>query len=180
MVAESGLGHPWHPTAAAQEKARQAPVSSVPVSYMQGQHLRNYSERTAEGLNFSRQIIASCEVAGQCRYLGHGPRGQHHTCVGTTHSAAGSNRPVTESSSGVRSRIRTISNSCRSITATCPSTKYTPMWWAYTESVGMGAAYFRDIQNEDHFTFFAAMDHVHGDATLIGTTMMKPTACIRR
>ena len=56
----------WHPTAAAQEKARQAPVSSVPVSYMQGQHLRNYCERTAAGLNFSRQIIATCDVPGQC------------------------------------------------------------------------------------------------------------------
>ena len=56
----------WHPTAEAQEKAQRAPVSSVPVSYMQQQHLRNYSERTAAGLSFSRQIIASCEVAGQC------------------------------------------------------------------------------------------------------------------
>ena len=56
----------WHPTAAAQEKARRAPVSSVPISYMQRQHLRNYCERTAAGLNFSRQIIASCDVAGQC------------------------------------------------------------------------------------------------------------------
>lgn len=56
----------WHPTAAAAEKARQAPVSSVPVSYMQGQHLRNYRDRTAAGLNFSRQIIATCEVAGTC------------------------------------------------------------------------------------------------------------------
>src|SRR3978361_472152 len=56
----------WHPTVAAQEKARQAPISSVPVSYMQGQHLRNYCERTAAGLNFSRQIIASCDMPGQC------------------------------------------------------------------------------------------------------------------
>lgn len=56
----------WHPTTAAAEKARQAPASSVPVSYMQGQHLRNYHERTAAGLDFSRQIIATCEVPGQC------------------------------------------------------------------------------------------------------------------
>ncbi len=49
----------WHPTAAAAEKVRQAPASPVPVSYMQGQHLRNYHERTAAGLDFSRQIIAT-------------------------------------------------------------------------------------------------------------------------
>ena len=56
----------WQPTAAAREKARHAPVSTVPVSYMQRQHLRNYHDRTDAGLNFSRQIIASCEVAGEC------------------------------------------------------------------------------------------------------------------
>ena len=54
----------WHPTAAAKDKARQAKISAVPVSYMQSQHLRNYSERTAAGLNFSRQIIASCADPG--------------------------------------------------------------------------------------------------------------------
>jgi hypothetical protein len=56
----------WHPTDATSETARRAPVSAVPVSYMQLQHLRNYCERTAAGLNFSRQIIAACDVAGQC------------------------------------------------------------------------------------------------------------------
>ena len=56
----------WHPTPTAQERAGRAPVSSVPVSYMQGQHLRNYCDREAAGLNFSRQIIGSCEVAGTC------------------------------------------------------------------------------------------------------------------
>ena len=59
-------GHLLAPDGRGEEKVRHAPVSSVPVSYMQGQHLRNYSERTAAGLNFSRQIIASCDVAGHC------------------------------------------------------------------------------------------------------------------
>ena len=36
-----------------------------------------------------------------------------------------------------------------------------------------GCFTFGVIQHEDHFAFFAAMDHVHGDATLIGTTMME-------
>ena len=66
MVVEPGLGDLLASDGRGAGKARQAPVSSVPVSYMQGQHLRNYCERTAAGLNFSRQIIASCDVAGQC------------------------------------------------------------------------------------------------------------------
>ncbi len=32
---------------------------------------------------------------------------------------------------------------------------------------------FGIVQSEGSFTFFAAMDHVHGDATLIGTTMLE-------
>jgi hypothetical protein len=36
-----------------------------------------------------------------------------------------------------------------------------------------GCFTFGIIQGESHFTFFAAMDHVHGDATLIGTTMLE-------
>ncbi|MDT5211268.1 MAG: mycolipenoyl-CoA---2-(long-chain-fatty acyl)-trehalose mycolipenoyltransferase, partial [Mycobacterium sp.] len=56
----------WQATTAAQEKARQAPVSSVPVSYMQAQHLRGHFRQIAAGLDYSRQIIATCEVPGQC------------------------------------------------------------------------------------------------------------------
>jgi hypothetical protein len=36
-----------------------------------------------------------------------------------------------------------------------------------------GCFTFGVIQYDDYFAFFAAMDHVHGDATLIGTTMME-------
>src|SRR5260370_42578854 len=36
-----------------------------------------------------------------------------------------------------------------------------------------GCFTFGIIQGENHFTFFAAMDHVHGDATLIGTTRLE-------
>lgn len=39
----------WHPSAASLEKARQAPVSAVPASYMQAQHLRGFCEFGARG-----------------------------------------------------------------------------------------------------------------------------------
>ena len=57
-----GVVTSWHPTSAAMAKARQAPVSAVPVSYMQGQHIRGVYEQAAKGLDYSRQIIATCEV----------------------------------------------------------------------------------------------------------------------
>lgn len=162
----------WHPTATSADKARLAPVSSVPVSYMQGQHLRNYCERTSAGLNFSRQIIASCDVPGRCdvaamdqalnAYL------RRHDTFRSWFEQAGDGdfirhaitdpddiefEPVdhgTMTPDEIRAHVIAIPN---------------PLEW--------GCFTFGIIQCEDHFTFFAAMDHVHGDATLIGTTMLE-------
>ncbi|BBY18331.1 condensation domain-containing protein [Mycolicibacterium litorale] len=162
----------WHPTAEAVEKARQAPVSSVPVSYMQGQHLRNYSEREAAGLNFSRQIIASCEVPGRCDVsaMDHAVNSYLRR-----HDTFRSWFERTDEGDFIRHAIEdpadiefvpidhgdmTIDEIQAHVVA-IP----TPLEWAcFTFGV---------IQNEDYFTFFAAMDHVHGDATLIGTTMLE-------
>jgi hypothetical protein len=162
----------WHPTAEAREVARQAPVSSVPVSYMQRQHLRNYSERTAAGLNFSRQIIASCDVAGQCDVAA-----MDHA-VNTylrRHDTFRSWFERTDDGQFIRHTIGDPAQmefvpvdqghmSVDEIHAHVVGIPSPLEWACFT---------FGIVQNDDHFTFFAAMDHVHGDATLIGTTMME-------
>ncbi|SEH51725.1 Condensation domain-containing protein [Mycolicibacterium rutilum] len=162
----------WHPTAAAVEKARQAPVSSVPVSYMQGQHLRNYCERTAAGLNFSRQIIASCEVAGQCDIaaMDHAVNAylRRHDTFRSWFEHAGDGefiRHALEDPADIEfvpidHGTMTVEQ-IREHVVGIPS----PLEW--------GCFTFGIIQNDGRFTFFAAMDHVHGDATLIGTTMLE-------
>ena len=162
----------WHPTVAAQEKARRAPVSSVPISYMQGQHLRNYSERTAAGLNFSRQIIASCEVAGQCDIsaMDHAVNAylrRHDTFRSWFEQTADGefirhaiNDPADIEFVPIDHGNMTVDEIYAHVVA-IPN----PLEW--------GCFTFGIVQNESHFTFFAAMDHVHGDATLIGTTMVE-------
>jgi hypothetical protein len=162
----------WHPTAAAIDKVRNAPVSSVPVSYMQGQHLRNYCERTAAGLNFSRQIIASCDLPGQCdvsamdhalnAYLRRHDTFRswfEHTGNGefTRYSVSD---PADIEFEPVDHGHMTVDEIHAHVVA-IPS----PLEW--------GCFTFGIIQSASHFTFFAAMDHVHGDATLIGTTMLE-------
>ncbi len=162
----------WHPTAAAQEKARKAPVSSVPVSYMQGQHLKNHCERTSAGLNFSRQIIASCEVAGECDIAA-----MDHAVNAylRRHDTFRSWFSRTDDGDFIRHALDDpddiefvpVEHGHMSVdeihahVVDIPS----PLEW--------GCFTFGVIQNEGHFAFFAAMDHVHGDATLIGTTMME-------
>jgi mycolipenoyl-CoA---2-(long-chain-fatty acyl)-trehalose mycolipenoyltransferase / long-chain-acyl-CoA---trehalose acyltransferase len=168
----SGSVTSWHPTAEAQEKARRAPVSSVPVSYMQRQHLRNYSERAAAGLNFSRQIIASCEVAGQCDVsaMDHAVNAylrRHDTFRSWFEQGADGEfirhaikDPTDIEFVPIDYGTMTLDEIHAHVVA-IPN----PLEW--------GCFTFGIIQNESHFTFFAAMDHVHGDATLIGTTMME-------
>jgi hypothetical protein len=162
----------WHPTPAAQEKARAAKISPVPVSYMQGQHLRNYCDRRDAGLNFSRQIIASCEVAGQCDVDAMDHAVNEYL---RRHDTFRSWFERTDDGTFVRHALddpadiefipvdqgHMTEDEIRGHVVAIPS----PLEW--------GCFTFGIVQNEDHFTFFAAMDHVHGDATLIGTTMME-------
>lgn len=171
-VLKPGSVTSWHPTTAAAAKARQTPVSSVPVSYMQSQHLRNYCERTAAGLNFSRQIIASCEVAGECdisamdqavnAYL------RRHDTFRSWFEHAGEGkfiRHAIEDPADIEfvpiDHGRMTVDEIQAHVVAIPG----PLEWACFT--------FGIIQNDGHFTFFAAMDHVHGDATLIGTTMLE-------
>ncbi|MDT5172531.1 MAG: mycolipenoyl-CoA---2-(long-chain-fatty acyl)-trehalose mycolipenoyltransferase, partial [Mycobacterium sp.] len=162
----------WHPKATAQEKVRQAPISSVPVSYMQGQHLRNYCERTSAGLNFSRQIIASCDVPGHCDIsaMDHALNAylRRHDTFRSWFEDAGDGQFIRHSISDPADiEFEPINHGHMTVdeihahVVSIPS----PLEW--------GCFTFGIIQGEGHFTFFAAMDHVHGDATLIGTTMLE-------
>ncbi|MGE0218034.1 condensation domain-containing protein [Mycolicibacterium sp.] len=162
----------WHPTAAAVEKARRAPVSSVPVSYMQRQHLRNYCDRTAAGLTFSRQIIASCEVSGRCDIaaMDHAVNAylRRHDTFRSWFEHTGDGEFVRHSLEDpadiefvpTEHGAMSVEEIHAHVVAIPP-----PLEW--------GCFTFGIVQNEDRFTFFAAMDHVHGDATLIGTTMLE-------
>lgn len=56
----------WHATPAANAKACEAPVSTVPPSYQQAQHLRRYSDHRARGLDMSRLMIFTWDIPGRC------------------------------------------------------------------------------------------------------------------
>ena len=44
----------------------EAPVSTVPASYMQAQHIRGFHEFADRGLDYSRLVIVSWDEPGQC------------------------------------------------------------------------------------------------------------------
>ena len=171
-VPSPGVVTSWHPTTAAKEKAHRAPVSSVPVSYMQGQHIRGVYHQAEAGLDYSRQIIATCEVPGQCdisamntalnAYLQ-----RHDTyCSWFEYDGTGDIvRRKLENSADIE--FEPVENGqmnaedARKHIVDIP----TPMEW--------GCFSFGVVQSEENFTFYASIDHVHGDAALIGITMLE-------
>lgn len=56
----------WHASAAAVEKAHNAPVSPIPPSYQQSQHLRRFADHAKHGLDMSRLMIFSWDMPGRC------------------------------------------------------------------------------------------------------------------
>ncbi len=56
----------WHASPASLKKAAEAPVSPVPASYQQAQHLRRYSDHVARGLDMSRLMVFTWDMPGHC------------------------------------------------------------------------------------------------------------------
>lgn len=162
----------WHPTNAALRKAHQAPVSSVPVSYMQAQHIRGVYHQEAAGLDYSREIIATCEVPGQCdiqamnqainSYL------RRHDTYRSWFEYAGEGEVIRHTISDPADiefepvdHGEMTAEEARKHIVDIPS----PLEW--------GCFSFGIVQSENHFDFYASIDHVHGDAALIGITMLE-------
>src|SRR6201999_3899173 len=55
-----------HASPASRAKALQAPVSTVPIGYMQAGHLRGYVEFAAKGFDYSRVVMGSWDIPGSC------------------------------------------------------------------------------------------------------------------
>ncbi|WP_102143811.1 condensation domain-containing protein [Mycobacterium hubeiense] len=74
----------WHASPSARAKAAIAPVSAVPPSYQQAQHLRRYRDHVARGLDMSRLMIFTWDMPGRCdiramTYILNAHLRRHHT-----------------------------------------------------------------------------------------------------
>lgn len=162
----------WEPTPAAREKVSRAPVSSVPVSYMQAQHIRGYVEQKAKGLDYSRLMVISCDQPGQCDiravdYVVNTHLRRHDTyrswfeytddgqIIRRTHQD-----PADIEFVPVKHGRLTLAQ-IQELALSTPD----PLQW--------GCFRFGVIQGEDHFTFYASVDHVHVDAMLVGVTLIE-------
>jgi hypothetical protein len=157
----------WHGSPASRAKAIEAPVSTVPASYMQAQHIRGFHEFAERGLDYSRLVIVSWDEPGQCdlramSYVINAHLRRHDTY-----------QSWFEYKDDGRIVRRTMQNpndvkfaptkhgqmSAEDFQALILSTPKTNEWDCFS---------FGIIQYDDHYTVYAIVDHLHTDPVLIG------------
>ena len=162
----------WQPTARSLAKAEQAPVSSVPVGYMQAQHIRGYCSQRDQGLDYSRLMVVSCDAPGVCdvramTYVVNAHLRRHDTYRSwfeydgqgeiVRHAIedplAIEFAPVKHGEMGIEK--------LRDLVVNIPD----PLNWDCFR--------YGIVQGPESFTFFAAIDHVHVDAMIVGVTLME-------
>lgn len=168
----AGKAVSWQPSAATLAKAAEAPVSDIPVSYMQGQHIRGYYDQKASGLDYSRLMIVSCDAPGRCdiramSYVINAHLRRHDT-YRSRFSYSGDG-PIVRRTMADADDIEFVPTrhgeltleQARELLVSTPD----PLQWDCFR--------FGIIQGEDHFTFYASIDHVHVDAMIVGTTLIE-------
>jgi hypothetical protein len=168
----TGSAVSWQPSPAAREKAAQAPVSAVPVGYMQAQHIRGYYDQKAKGLDYSRLMIVSCDAPGRCdiramSYVINAHLRRHDTYRSWfEYSGDG---PIVHRTMDNPADIEFVPTrhgeltlaQARELLVSTPD----PLQWDCFR--------FGIIQGKDHFTFYASIDHVHVDAMIVGVTLVE-------
>jgi len=148
----------------------QAPVSEVPPSYQQEQHIRTYRAHSANELEMARLLIPSWNIPGRCdiramtfvinSYL------RRHDTYHSWFAFAGEDGAadtVVRHSVANPSDIAFVPTKHGEVTAsqwreTILETPSPLQWDCFRFGV---------IQRADHFTLYACIDHVHADAMFV-------------
>lgn len=169
---QAGKAILWQPSAVALEAAAAAPISDVPVSYMQAQHIRGYADQKAQGLDYSRLMIVSCDAPGHCDVRAMSYVINSHL---RRHDTYRSRFEMMPDRTVVRRTITDVADiqfvpkrhgeltleEARDLVVSTPD----PLQWDCFR--------YGIVQGDDHFTFFASIDHVHVDAMIVGSTLME-------
>lgn len=157
----------WDPSPATLAKANEAPVSAVPASYMQAEHLRGFCAYAAQGLDMSRLCIATFDIPGRCdiramTYVINAHLRRHDTF-----------RSWFEYLDAEHIVRRTIREPADTEFVPTEHGVMTPSEWrshilATPNPLEWGCFRFMVIQRADHFTFCVCIDHVHVDAMFLG------------
>jgi hypothetical protein len=156
----------WHASPASRAKALQAPVSPVPIGYMQAAHLRGFVEYEERGLDYARVVMGSWEVPGQCdirtmSYVINAHLRRHETY-----------RSWFEYHDHLDIVRHTIANP-RDIEfvptkrGVLTAAEWQDLLLSIPDPLHWDCFTFGIIQYDDRFAFFVAIDHLHTDPALV-------------
>ncbi|WP_328355660.1 condensation domain-containing protein [Mycobacterium sp. NBC_00419] len=153
----------WSPSPACLKKLQEAPVSDVPASYQQEQHIRTYRQHSANGLEMARLLIPAWNMPGRCdiramTYVINSYLRRHDTY----HSWF----DFDDDDNVVR---HTVSNPADiQFVATKQGEMTASQWREHVLGTPSPLQWdcfrFGVIQRADHFTFYVSIDHLHADA----------------
>ncbi len=162
-VGEPGRVVSWHPSPATAAAMRDAPVSAVPLSYQQEQHIRTFRRRQQAGADMARLNIPAWDMPGRCDV-----RAMSHVLNAylRRHDTYHSRFELTDDDVIVR---RTVPNPRDLRFVPTDHGDMTAAQWrshilATPDPLRWDCFSFGIIQRKDHFTFYISVDHVHTDA----------------
>lgn len=165
----------WRATPACIEKARKAPVSTVPPSYIQARHLRAFREQQNRGLDMSRLLVIAFDMPGQCdiramTYVFNAHLRRHDTYRSWFEFAGGASNGMAPS----RIIRHTIADPADIELVATEQGELTPKQWqeqllATPSPLEWDCFRFAIIQGGDRFTVCISVDHLHVDPMFIGS-----------
>jgi hypothetical protein len=156
----------WEPTPGSIAKARLAPTSPVPPSFMQAGHLRGYVEFRERGLDYSRTLVGSWDIPGRCDI-----RAMNY--VLTTHFRRQATYHSWFEYKEAKHIVRHTIQDPRDIQfAVKEYGVMTPLEWrdhvlATPDPLQWDCFRCGIIQHEHSFTLYAVVDHLHCDPMLL-------------
>ena len=156
----------WQASLASRAKARQAPVSDVPLSAMQEAHLRGFTRYADRGLDYARLVIGSGDEPGRCDVRAMSYVINSHL---RRHKTYHSWFEYDDAESIVR---HTIVDPADIEFVPIRQDNMTPSEWhqyvlSTPDPLHWDCFRFGIIQRQDHFTIFSIVDHLHCDPTII-------------
>ncbi|KAB7759422.1 acyltransferase [Mycolicibacterium mucogenicum DSM 44124] len=171
-MGSSGVLTSWNPSSASLAKLRNAPVSSVPVSYQQSQHIRAFRSHERNGTDMARLNIAAWDMPGKCDV-----RAMTHVINAYVrrHDTFHSWFELLDDDSVVRRTAKSPRDI--KLVATEHGEMNAQQWrdhvLATPDPLQWDCFHFGIIQRDDHFTFYFSIDHVHTDALLMGLVLVE-------
>jgi len=162
-VGEPGRVVSWHPSPGTVAAMHTAPVSSVPVSYQQEQHIRTFRRHRDAGADMARLNVPAWDMPGRCDM-----RAMTHVLNAyiRRHDTYHSRFEFTEDDAIVRRKIENPRD--LKFVPTEHGEMAAAQWRAHIlatpDPLRWDCFSFGVIQRRDHFTFYIAVDHVHTDA----------------